>query len=168
MCIRHRSNRMEFSFLCLYSSFPTPILVPYSFIVTSPKISSAPATWTRARPEFLDRRSSTSDRNICVCVLHNDPIYPSTAHPVSVLVHPRKRLRTSSCCCLHIKPFFYPTTSAVPPVSFVILHPREIHIMWSDSSERKNKSREVIKVGEIKCSKRTGYESTTKKTPPEK
>ena len=26
---------------------------------------------------------------------------------------------------------FYPTTSAVPPVSFVILHPRGIQIMWS-------------------------------------
>ena len=26
---------------------------------------------------------------------------------------------------------FYPTTSAVPPVSFLILHPREIQILWS-------------------------------------
>ena len=25
---------------------------------------------------------------------------------------------------------FYPTASAVPPVSFLILHPREIQIMW--------------------------------------
>ena len=26
---------------------------------------------------------------------------------------------------------FFPTTSAVPPVSFPIIHPREIQIMWS-------------------------------------
>ena len=26
---------------------------------------------------------------------------------------------------------FYPTTSAVPPASFLILHPREIQILWS-------------------------------------
>ena len=25
---------------------------------------------------------------------------------------------------------FYPTTPAVPPVSFLILHPREIQILW--------------------------------------
>ena len=28
---------------------------------------------------------------------------------------------------------FYPTTSAVHPVSFLILHPREIQIMWSQT-----------------------------------
>ena len=36
------------------------------------------------------------------------------------------------CCCLNtLNRSFYPTTSAVPPVSFLILHPREIQIMWS-------------------------------------
>ena len=35
------------------------------------------------------------------------------------------------CCCLHIEPFFsfYPTISAVHPVS-VLTHPREIQILW--------------------------------------
>ena len=28
---------------------------------------------------------------------------------------------------------FYPTISAKPPVSFLILHPREIRIMWSQT-----------------------------------
>ena len=37
---------------------------------------------------------------------------------------------------------FYPTTSAVPPVSFLILHPREIQIMWSQTvRQKKNKPR---------------------------
>ena len=27
--------------------------------------------------------------------------------------------------------YFYPATSAVPPASFLILHPREIQILWS-------------------------------------
>ena len=34
---------------------------------------------------------------------------------------------------------FYPTTSAVPPVSFLIIPPREIQILWSDSETEKNK-----------------------------
>ena len=32
---------------------------------------------------------------------------------------------------------FYPTTSAVPPVSFLILHPREIQILWSQTETEK-------------------------------
>ena len=28
---------------------------------------------------------------------------------------------------------FYPTTSAVPPVSFLILHPRDIQVQWSQT-----------------------------------
>ena len=35
---------------------------------------------------------------------------------------------------------FYPTISAVPPVSFLILHPREIQILWSDSETEKNQT----------------------------
>ena len=43
---------------------------------------------------------------------------------------------------------FYPTTSAVPPVSFLILHPREMQIMWSQTvRQRKTKNRGKIKVG---------------------
>ena len=41
--------------------------------------------------------------------------------------------------CLYAKPFFLPTTSAVPAVSFLI-HPREIQIMWSQTvRQRKTK-----------------------------
>ena len=37
---------------------------------------------------------------------------------------------------------FYPTTPAVPPVSFLILHPREINIPWSQTvRQRKNTRR---------------------------
>ena len=34
---------------------------------------------------------------------------------------------------------FYSTTSAVPPVSFLILHPREIQILWSQWDREKPK-----------------------------
>ena len=62
----------------------------------------------------------------------------------------------------------YPTTSAVPPVSFVILHPREIQIsVVTDSETEKNQTSLKNQGRQIKCS-RTGCESTTKKTPPEK
>ena len=35
--------------------------------------------------------------------------------------------------CLHIKVFFLPNDTSIPPASFLILHPinREIKIMWS-------------------------------------
>ena len=33
---------------------------------------------------------------------------------------------------------FYPTSSAVHPVSVLILHPREIQIMWSQTDSEKN------------------------------
>ena len=43
---------------------------------------------------------------------------------------------------------FYPMTSAVPPVSFLILHRREIQILWSQTvRQRKTKPRYRIKVG---------------------
>ena len=45
---------------------------------------------------------------------------------------------------------FYPTTSAVPPVSFLIHHPREIQMMWS-VRQRKNK-RWRIKVWKLSAS----------------
>ena len=36
---------------------------------------------------------------------------------------------------------FYPTTSAAPPVSVLILHPREVQIMWSQTvRQRKTKA----------------------------
>ena len=61
---------------------------------------------------------------------------------------------------------FYPTTSAVPPVSFLILHPREIQIMWSQTVRQKN---QTLKIQGRQINRyRTGYASTTKKTPPEK
>ena len=42
---------------------------------------------------------------------------------------------------------FYPTTSAVPRVSLLVLHPREIGILRSlTETHRKNQSRELIKV----------------------
>ena len=33
---------------------------------------------------------------------------------------------------------FYPTTSAVPRECFLILYPREIQMLWSDSETEKN------------------------------
>ena len=42
---------------------------------------------------------------------------------------------------------FYPTTSAVPPVSFLILHPREIQIMWSQTLRDRKTKRSRLKVG---------------------
>ena len=54
-------------------------------------------------------------------------------------------------CCVGQKAFvvvvftlnrsFYPTTSAVPPVSFLILHPREIQILWSKTVRQKKTKR---------------------------
>ena len=37
---------------------------------------------------------------------------------------------------------FYPTTSAVPPVSFLILHPGDIQIMWSQTETEKTNAEE--------------------------
>ena len=36
---------------------------------------------------------------------------------------------------------FYPTTSAIPTVSFLILHPREIQILWSQTLRKKKTKR---------------------------
>ena len=49
--------------------------------------------------------------------------------------------------------FFYPTLSAVPPVSFLILHHREMQILWSPTvRQRKAKRRSRIKVyRQIEC-----------------
>ena len=60
---------------------------------------------------------------------------------------------------------FYPTTS-VHPVS-VLIHPREIHIMWSDC-ERKTKSTAINQGKARNATKRTWYENTTKQARPEK
>ena len=35
---------------------------------------------------------------------------------------------------------FYSATSAVPPVSFPTLHPREVQTMWSDRETQKNQT----------------------------
>ena len=57
---------------------------------------------------------------------------------------------------------FYSTTSAVPPVSFLILHPREIpNYVVTDTEKEKNQT--IKNQGtQIKCW-RTEYESATKK-----
>ena len=61
---------------------------------------------------------------------------------------------------------FY-ATSAVPPASFLVLHPRAIQTMCRDSERKKTKPRKNHGTyhRQIKC-KRTSYEST--RTPPEK
>ena len=41
----------------------------------------------------------------------------------------------------------YPTTSAVPPVSFLTIHPGEIQILWSQTVRRRKNKRKRIKVG---------------------
>ena len=47
---------------------------------------------------------------------------------------------------------FYPTTSAVPPVSVLILHPREIQFIWSQDSETEKNPRSLKNQGrQIKC-----------------
>ena len=42
---------------------------------------------------------------------------------------------------------FYPTTSAVTPASFLILHPGEIQILWSEIMRQRKTKRKRIKVG---------------------
>ena len=55
--------------------------------------------------------------------------------------------------------FYVPTTSAVPPVSSLIFHPRKIEVLWSQTVREKNRT--LKNQGrQIKC-ERTGYESTT-------
>ena len=61
------------------------------------------------------------------------------------------------CCCCCVVVFtlnrsFYPTTSAVPPVSFLILHPREIQILWSQTVRQRKTKRQRIKVGKSSAS----------------
>ena len=51
---------------------------------------------------------------------------------------------------------FYPTTSAVPPMSYLILHPREIPwyqvlIMWSQTEIEKNQTSLNNQGRQIKC-----------------
>ena len=41
---------------------------------------------------------------------------------------------------------FYPTTSAVPPVSFLIIHPREIKTLWSQTVRQRKSKRKRFKV----------------------
>ena len=43
--------------------------------------------------------------------------------------------RQCVCVVFTLNRSFYPTTSAVHPVSVLILHPREIQIMWSQTVE---------------------------------
>ena len=54
---------------------------------------------------------------------------------------------TGICCCLHIKPLFYLTTS-VHPVS-VLIHPKREQIMWSQQWQSKQKNRECMKVNTL-------------------
>ena len=54
-------------------------------------------------------------------------------------------------CCLHIKPFVLPNIiSSTPTVSVLVLHPREIQILWSQTvKQRKTKQSngELFQVG---------------------
>ena len=47
---------------------------------------------------------------------------------------------------------FYPTTSPVPPVPFLILHPRELQILWSQTVRQRKTKRWRIKVGKSSAS----------------
>ena len=47
------------------------------------------------------------------------------------------------------------TTSAVPPVSFLILHPREIQILWSQTVRQRKTERQIIKIGKSSASYRS-------------
>ena len=47
---------------------------------------------------------------------------------------------------------FYPTTSAVHPVSVLILHPREMQILWSQTVRQRKTKRWRIKVGKSSTS----------------
>ena len=47
---------------------------------------------------------------------------------------------------------FYHTTSAVPPVSFLIPHPREIQVLWSQTVRQRKTKRSIIKVGKSSAS----------------
>ena len=61
---------------------------------------------------------------------------------------------------------FYPTTSAVPPVFFLILHPRDTNSVVTDSSETEKNQTSLKNQGrQIKCYC-TGYESTARKRHP--
>ena len=72
---------------------------------------------------------------------------------------------TMYVCCLHIKPF---NSTSVHPVSVLILHPREIQILWSQTvRQRKTKQPQLIKVKQVKCW-RTWYQNMTKQARPEK
>ena len=54
-----------------------------------------------------------------------------------------------------LKRSFYPTTSAVHPVSFLILHPREIQILWSQTViQRESKT---IAINQGKASEMLAY-----------
>ena len=56
-------------------------------------------------------------------------------HVVFPVTRSNKQLHSAT-----LLPSFYPTTSAVPPVSFLILHPRDTLILWSDSETEKNQT----------------------------
>ena len=76
---------------------------------------------------FVDPADGNEMNRIC-----RQPAVPGTPVVVVVVVVVVFTLNRS----------FYPTTSAVPPVSFLILHPREMQIMWSQTvRQRKTKRR---------------------------
>ena len=60
---------------------------------------------------------------------------------------------------------FYPTTSGVPSVSFLI-HAREIQTLWSQTARQRKTKRQRIKVG--KSSASVPGTRAQQKTPPEK
>ena len=71
------------------------------------------------------------------------------------------------CCCFvvvfSLNRAFYPTTSTAPPVSFLILHHKEMQIRWSRTVTWRKPNMSLKNQGTQIKRWRTGYESTTKK-----
>ena len=68
------------------------------------------------------------------------------------------------CVVFTLNRSFYPMTS-VHPVS-VLIDPREILIMWSQTDREKPKQPQLMEVRQVKCY-RTWYENTAKQARPD-
>ena len=69
-------------------------------------------------------------------------------------VEPSRRMQTHIVVVVFVftlNRYFYRTTSAVPPVSFLILHPREIQILWSQTVRQTNQTSLKNQGRQIKC-----------------
>ena len=71
---------------------------------------------------------------------------------VGFMASPRSTQRLIVVVVFTLNRYFYPTTSAVPPVSFLILHHREINYVVTDSETEKNQTSLRIKVGKSSAS----------------